>query len=318
MNFELKFSSSKGTFSLNVDFIAVLRKALIPAAYLVPSESDITTTDEAAISHITQHLLSSPISQCGDTEYALLVQANGSRWLLFGVVGEGQDRPEDQQTVKVMKIQARMIGGHLFNGIQRPKLEPGKNVFLVRKVKSALDEHLIKSKKRKKNPVEERTPEPILDGQGSKTLKPATTITQSRTSEQKSAKVEHAAPNLSGMDETARSSRTSPQADGTGHKEQVAQTTEPATVSATAKGLSLQDKSLKDKLKKMIITLLSLQGIQKQSSAFKDLYQHTLQASTFALKSFDGSDKSSWERHAMAVNQSLIKIFMGNSFKDPS
>lgn len=318
MNFELKFCSHKGVFNLNVDYIAVLHKALIPSAYLVPSESLITTTDEAGIRKITQHLLSSPISQCGETEYALLVQANGSRWLLYGVVDTIQGSPSRSQQEKVMKVKARMIGGHIFNGIHRPHLQPGESTILVKKVKNALDEHVIKTKKRKRSTVEQ-TSQPIL-AQNHSSVPELFRTSSSRIANEHTIVASGPAPSTESTPAVATERLKLSLPDSAQAMSQDKASTHAAlTINEDAMTKSsLQDKCTKDKLKKMIITLLSLQGISKTSPAFKDLYQHTLQASSFALRSFDGSDKAIWEENAMSINQNLIRIFMGQAFKDPS
>lgn len=223
MNFELKFSSGKGDFVLNVDAIAVLAREKIPFCYLLASESSITTTDQAAIDELTRVLQTSHVTSNNETARALLVRANDSKWLLYGRVHDGR-----------LAIKARMIGGTILNGLQRTHLESGKSAFVVKKVKSALDEHIVKSKKRKR---EEEVP---LPKQRPKVPQP-------------------------------------------------------------------ESKTVKDKIKKMTVNILSIKGVTKTSPEFKDLYQHTTQAASFALRKVPYD--AQWQQRAISVTEELVSLF---------
>lgn len=312
-HFELKFNSSKGDFSLNVENVAVLTRTLIPATYLAPQTSTITTTDQEAISQISEALLSSPITSAGETECALLVQANGSRWIIFGV-RSNKTPSEDENSSQAFQIKARMINPHALNGIHIPTLDPGQSKFLSKKVHHALDGHQVKAKGRKRSAAEvvgdtslvspAAVPE-IVPEVSPPIPKPAVTPVE-RSVSAKFAKAKSMKKAELIMDS----------------KEfKAAETLEEKRIKSVPDTPSdhLQhsvEKAVKDKLKKMIVTLLSLQGITKSSPDFKDLYQHSLQASVFALRSADTDTWSQWEAQAMVVNQNLIKMFLGKRYKE--
>ena len=84
----------------------------------------------------------------------------------------------------------------------------------------------------------------------------------------------------------------------------------------------------KNALKRMIVTSLKLRSIDKSNAEFKDLYNHTLQAATFALRRLDnardqerpgsaGSGSLStkeknalWERKAVVHVENLLQMFL--------
>lgn len=301
--FELNFSSSKGNFSLNVEYVNVLVKYFIPSSYLVPQASTITTTDELAIDKIHEALSRSPISPEGETDYALLVQANGSRWIVYGVKSESVSGTEDSSPL--YQIKARMFTTHIENGVVIPQLKDNQSIFLGKKVQSALDGHQVKNKNRKRSASDM--------AKTNAAYKPSALVEDISTLLTVKAITETALPHT----ELIRSSR--PQLSQGRKKEAITDnksTSQESRNPDTIKPNISNEKVVKDKLKKMIVSLLSLQGITKSSPEFKDLYQHSLQASVFALRSTKTEVLADWEAQAMTVNQNLIRMFLGDKYKE--
>lgn len=303
MNFELKFSSSKGEFTINVDFVALLDTARIPFTFLVPQESAVTTTDRDAFAQISRCLGSSPLGFSGETTDGMLVEANGTRWILFGRKEVARDEEGGGLEREVLRVKARMIGGHALTGMVRPQslVAGGQSVFLVKKVRSALDDHQVKGRKKRRMMLPEATMDEQTRSSATPSIEPGL----------------HPPPPEASTKEIASSPSVSKEA--TGFENDAF----PETLSHSvprgelkASDPNILDKGLKDRLKKMIITLLSLQGISKRDVAFKDLYQHTLQASSFALRLVSKDPVLQWEAQAMSINQTLIKIFLGPAYKE--
>lgn len=316
INFELNFSSSKGDFALNVDSVAVLRKCLIPLTYLVPLEITITTTDQAAIAEISRALLRSPITRAGETECALLVQANDSRWIIFGAKADQQGSQSGLDAVpQTLQIKARMISGHALKNLQMVEVKEGQSVFLKKKVQHALDGHQVKGKGRKRSLVEA-----AFESAGPES--PELPVSLSKNHLPPKAEVDNPRSNtiITKSSTKKRKNLVDPVTeDDKSDAKPFPQKAEPSEAVVQAAALTKQfatdDKAIKDKLKKMIVTLLSVQGILKSDPDFKDLYQHTLQASVFAMRSANPGKWTEWEAQAMNVNQSLIKLFLGANYK---
>ena len=109
-------------------------------------------------------------------------------------------------------------------------------------------------------------------------------------------------------------------------------TTTTTTTGSTGNGGGGSD-AHKNALKRMIVTSLKLRGIDKTHGEFKDLYNHTLQAATFALRRVDdvlalpqtgqahgqaGQGKGMgvkernalWERKAVVHVENLLQMFL--------
>ncbi|CCG82147.1 protein of unknown function [Taphrina deformans PYCC 5710] len=235
MNFELKFSSSKGEFPINVDFVAVLEKRRIPLAYYVAQESTITTTDQAAIKQLSEVLLGCPLSFAGETVLALLVQANDSRWLIYGRTEAKKKKSSDDGVEHgTLRVVARKLSELSLSGFVRPEIKAGESAFLVKRVRSALDDHQVKKRKK-------RRLSPIASGAESNQATDPIAKTQDLDKNNKlvetvSDRVEEDTPPVAQR-----------------------QSKDKMTDNIETLSLGLTNKPLKDKLKKMIITLLSLQ-----------------------------------------------------------
>lgn len=301
--FELKFASSRGDFVLLVEKVAVLSKALVPFTYLLSTESSITTTDQAAVQELSETLLTSPLTHAGETSRTLLVQANDSRWLVFG------RREADASGKLMLRVRARLVGGTALKGIQETEVEAEESRFLTKTVRRALDEHVSKNKKRKRTVVEDALPITSPDT----TLEPgkaAETVESTGGKSVISKESSDAATSTSKAPNAASTLKVSSSASIL-KPSKVPKTVSAEPVKSTDDASLAPDlRSVKDKIKKMTMNLLSIRGITKTSKDFKELYQHTLQATSFALRNVDHTDSETWQRKAMSVTDQLIDLFV--------
>jgi hypothetical protein len=275
-SFDLNFSSDKRSFAIRVTHVATVRRAAIPFSCLSGPLFLITTTDQAAIACIHNLLCKGRLDASGETHRALLIEANESRWLLYGV-----QAPEAQHVC----FNARVLVHFASADQQRQQLamrarKDGEAQFLTQRKRRAVD---LFSKDADKEKGKRRV------------------LSQSQRIQDTS---EAPATSSSGPSSTAQradaASSRKASSDQTKSKSKAKQETAPETP---------QERRAKEKLKRIILTSLRAQGVDKGHLQFADLYQHTLQAGSFALRQWDVSNEIAWERKAIDVVEDLLCMF---------
>ncbi|ORY85480.1 hypothetical protein BCR37DRAFT_412217 [Protomyces lactucae-debilis] len=283
--FALNFATDKRTFAIQVRCVAVLRRAAIPLTCLSGPSHLITTTDQAALACIKQSLYTSRFDASGETHRCLLIEANESRWLLYGQ--KQLDAMQVRFFARVLVPMATIEQRRLLLDV-KPRADRGAQFLSLRK-RRAVDTFVKESKKKKQV----------------RRISPQKVVVVSEAASQAASSV-----GPSGADPTTSSSGPS----STIQQRLDTATTRKATAKEKQTVSSLppaqaQERRAKDKLKRIILTSLRAQGIDKGHTQFGDLFQHTLQAGSFALRQTSWTPELAWERKAIGVVEDLLRMF---------